>query len=56
LKGKYDKKCDLWSLGVTIYILLSGKPPFNGDSNVKVYEKILRGECNWDVREFEALS
>ena len=29
VKKKYNEKCDLWSCGVIMYILISGEPPFN---------------------------
>lgn len=29
LHGQYDEKCDIWSIGVILFILLSGTAPFN---------------------------
>jgi len=43
MKG-YGKECDVWSLGVIIYILLCGFPPFYADNDAQLYEKIKRGE------------
>jgi calcium-dependent protein kinase len=44
LSGEYDEKCDIWSLGVILYTLLSGNPPFNGSSDLLIIEAVKKGE------------
>ena len=30
IKGRYDERCDVWSAGIVMFNLLSGKIPFEG--------------------------
>jgi len=41
LKGQYGKECDVWSLGIILYVFLCGYPPFEGDSNTQIFKNIL---------------
>ena len=43
LKQKYNEKCDTWSVGVLLYMILTKKAPFNGNNNDKIEEKIEKG-------------
>jgi calcium-dependent protein kinase len=43
LSGNYTEKCDLWSIGVILYIMLSGKPPFPGQSDREILKKVALG-------------
>ena len=40
LDGKYNEKCDVWSIGVIMYIMLCGYPPFNGSNDSEIAKNI----------------
>ena len=56
LKNNYNQKCDMWSCGVIIYILLCGKYPFYGRSEEEITKKILTGNFNFDDKHFVNVS
>lgn len=42
LRKSYGPECDIWSCGVILYILLSGVPPFWGQSEKEIFDAILK--------------
>lgn len=40
LHKDYDEKCDIWSLGVLLYILVSACPPFDGKDDNAILESV----------------
>jgi calcium-dependent protein kinase len=56
LRKKYNEKCDLWSCGVIMYILLSGRPPFDGDDDKEIIANVTSGEYDLTNPPFNTIS
>jgi len=56
LKRKYDEKCDLWSIGVIFYILLTGRPPFDGNDDDEILKNVEKGVYDKTTYPYPSLS
>ncbi|XP_045340359.1 serine/threonine-protein kinase 33 isoform X1 [Leopardus geoffroyi] len=52
----YSQQCDIWSIGVIMYILLCGEPPFLASSEEKLFELIRKGELHFEDPIWDSIS
>eukprot|EP01069_Polyplicarium_translucidae_P003475 Polyplicarium_translucidae@DN231_c0_g1_i2.p1 len=56
LHGTYDEKCDVWSIGVILYILLSGCPPFYGATEYEILKRVETGKYSFSLPQWRKVS
>jgi calcium-dependent protein kinase len=56
IRGSYDEKCDIWSCGVLLYMMLSGAPPFHGETRKDVLAMILKGTVSFKQNIWSMIS
>ncbi len=56
LLKSYNEKCDVWSCGVIMYILLSGFPPFNGRTDEEIMKAVKRTKFSFHRTIFFAVA
>jgi calcium-dependent protein kinase len=52
----YSKKSDVWSCGVILYTLLTGKPPFYGKDSSTITKRILNQDITFKGPEWQKVS
>lgn len=52
----YDKKVDVWSIGVVTHIFLTGMPPFFAKTKEGIYDAILKKQLDFNTERFEEIS
>ena len=56
IKKSYTEKCDLWSAGVIMYIILSGQPPFGGRNEKQIMDNVQNGKFNFNNKVWSNVS
>ncbi|XP_019407757.1 PREDICTED: serine/threonine-protein kinase 33 isoform X2 [Crocodylus porosus] len=52
----YSQQCDIWSIGVIMYMLLCGEPPFIATLEEKLFELIKKGELHFNNPIWQTVS
>lgn len=52
----YTSQVDLWSIGVIVYILLCGFPPFYGDNDAQMFKRIKAGQYKFLAPYWDTIS
>lgn len=55
-QSPYGKECDYWSIGVVLYILLCGFPPFYDEDTMQLFEKIKHGHYDFPNPAWDHIS
>jgi serine/threonine protein kinase len=56
LEGQYDHRCDIWSLGIILFMLLTGSKAFRGRNSAEIKRAIRASEPIYDIQIFKSIS
>lgn len=56
LNGLYSFKCDMWSAGVLMYVILSGTLPFPGETDPEIFRNVKKGELRFSAVQWNSIS
>jgi calcium-dependent protein kinase len=56
LTQHYNEKCDMWSCGVLLYIMLSGTPPFPGVTDKEILKNVSKARYTFDQADWSNIS
>jgi len=52
----YSSSCDMWSAGVILFIMLSGYPPYDGETQEEIFDSILEGHVDFEDESWDGVS
>uniref|UniRef100_A0A7S0ZFE4 Protein kinase domain-containing protein n=1 Tax=Timspurckia oligopyrenoides TaxID=708627 RepID=A0A7S0ZFE4_9RHOD len=52
----YDCSCDMWSLGIVLYLILCGYPPFFFEDTPTLFREIMKGQVEFPEAEWASVS
>ena len=56
IKGSYNEKCDIWSLGILLYYSLCGYPPFVGANDSQLIQSIFESKLTFPNEDWKNIS